>query len=522
MSRDQTSDVYDVVIVGAGAAGCVVAAIAAEAGKRVLVLEAGPERQLSQLYSSQIWARKLKWSGAPVSESGNLKVGHGFNAGQGTGGAALHHYAVWPRLHPADFSIQSDHGVGLDWPISYDDLRPYYDRVQADVGISGDADAEVWRPPGAPYPNEPLPVFAQGEVIRKGFEALGMRTAPIPIAINPTQKGERKACQYDGWCDAGCPIGALANPLVTYLPRALAAGAELRHQADVTRLLHDASGTRITAVEYADPAGQRHRVRGQQVVVAAFVVQSARLLLNSRSDKHPDGLGNKHDQLGRYLMTHPATTIGGLFTEETRPAFGVTGGQLICHDRYAPKRPREGQYGSYQWLIANAAKPNDLLGIANSRPDIVGEALDPFMRRAARHFGTMVAVGEDIPLADNRITPGTGKDRNGMPLAHCEHSIGEATSNMTRAAVEEGLAIFRAAGATDAWAGPTAGMHILGGTVMGHDSKTSVTDPFGRCHGLDNLFIAGPGVFPSSGAVNPTFTVHALALRTAEHMLASA
>jgi choline dehydrogenase-like flavoprotein len=513
---------YDAVIVGAGAAGSVMAATLAEGGRRVLILEAGPERGLDQLYSSQIWARKLKWSGAPVRESGNLKVGHAFNAGWGTGGAALHHYGVWPRLHPQDFTVHSDHGLGLDWPIRYADLRPYYDRVQSEVGISGDAEAERWRPEGAPYPLPPLPVFAQGQVIRKGFTALGMHTAPIPVAIRSAAQGRRAACLFDGWCDAGCPIGALANPLVTYLPRALAAGAELRHRAEVTRLLHNAAGDRVSAVEYVDQHGQRRQVRATQVVVAAFAVQSARLLLNSRSDKHPAGLGNGNDLVGRYLMTHPATTINGLFAEETRPALGVTGGQLICHDRYADKRPDPARFGSYQWLIANAVKPNDLLGIANSRPDIFGAALDPFMRRAAKHFGTMVAVGEDIARPENRVTLASQTDRHGLPVAHCHHDIGEATRAMTRAAVEEGKAIFKAAGAGEVWAGPTAGMHILGGTVMGRDAKDSVTDSYGRCHRVENLFIAGPGLFPSSGAVNPTFTVHALALRAAEHILAAA
>lgn len=517
--NNRNSEHYDVVIIGAGAAGSVIAATTAAAGKRVLLLEAGPERRLDQLYSSQIWARKLKWSGAPVLEQGNLKVSHGFNAGWGTGGGALHHYAVWPRLHENDFRVRSEYGVGLDWPIGYDDLRPFYDRIQAEVGISGDAKAETWRPPGAPYPMAPLPVFAQGEVIRKGFKALGMHTAPIPVAINSSRFGKRKSCLYDGWCDAGCPIGALANPLVTYLPKAFAAGAEIRHRATVTRVLHDGSGRRATAVEYLDPSGARHQVQGGQIVLAAFTVQNARLLLNSRSNRYSAGLGNENDLVGRYLMTHPATSIYGLFAEETQPALGVTGGQLICHDRYADKRPDNKRYGSYQWLIANAVKPNDLLGIANSRPDIYGTALDPFMHRAAKHFGTMVAVGEDIALPDNRVTLAQQKDAAGMPLAQCTHNIGATTAAMNEAAVAEGLKIFKASGAEEAWAGPRAGMHIMGGTVMGRDSATSVTDSYGRCHDLDNLFIAGPGLFPSSGAVNPTFTLHALALRTAEHML---
>ncbi len=516
----QTMDDVDVLIVGAGAAGSVVAAQAARAGKRVLLLEAGPARQLQDLVSSQIWARRLKWSGAPVEEAGNLHVGHGFNAGYGSGGSALHHYAVWPRLHPNDFKTKSHYGKGLDWPLTYDDLRPYYDRIQAQVGISGDAGQEKWRPPADDYPMPPLPVFAQGQMIDKGFRSLGMSTAPIPMAINSTDYKGRKHCLYDGWCDAGCPIGALANPLVTYLSWALQAGAELRNNATVVRVLHDKSGARATGVEYSDASGDRHRVRAAVVVLAAFAVQNARLLLASASDRHPLGLSNRNDQVGRYLMTHPANSVYGMFDGDTQPHMGPTGGQLINHDHYEEKT-KGSAYGSYQWLIANALKPNDLLGIATTRPDIYGPALDGFMRAAARHMGNMVFVGEDIALADNRVQLSAAKDRYGMPLARATHSIGAPTVALCESAVAEGLAVLKAAGAREAWAGPRFGMHIMGGTVMGDRPAESVTDSYGRCHEMDNLYLAGPGLFPSSGAVNPTFTLHALALRTAEHLLAN-
>lgn len=514
-------EAVDVLVVGAGAAGSVIAARAARAGKKVLLLEAGPARQLSDLSSSQIWARRLKWSGASVEEQGNLKIGHSFNAGWGTGGSALHHYAVWPRLHEVDFRVQSQYGESLDWPLQYRDLRPYYDEVQAAVGISGDASAEKWRPPGAAYPLPPLPVFAQGKVINQGFESLGLTTAPIPVAINTQAFKGRPACLYDGWCDAGCPIGALANPLVTYLAWARDAGAELRNRATVTRVTHDKSGRRATGVEYADAAGGRHQVQADSVVLAAFAVQNARLLLASGSTRYPDGLANSNGLVGRYLMTHPATSIYGLFAQETQPHLGPTGGQLINHDQYGDKRAVEGGFGSYQWLIANAMKPNDLLGSANTRPDLIGPALAPFMQRAARHLGNMVCVAEDRALPENRVTLSHQKDAYGVPLARTVHNISPATETLIDSAVRQGLDIFKAAGAQEAWPGPRFGMHILGGTVMGKDAARAVTDPYGRCHELDNLYIAGPGVFPSSGAVNPTFTIHALALRTADALLAA-
>lgn len=521
MQRIPARDKVDVLIVGAGAAGSVVAAKTAEAGKRVLLLEAGPERKLGDLTSSQIWARKLKWGGAQVEEEGNLKIGHNFNAGFGTGGSALHHYAVWPRLHGNDFTLRSSHGKGMDWPIGYEVLRPWYDRIQKEVGISGDASAEKWRPAGEPYPMPSLPLFAQGKVIAKGFNKLGLSTAPIPLAVNSAPYNDRPVCQFDGWCDAGCPIGALANPLATYLPQAFKAGAEIRNDTTVSRILHDEIGRRVIGVEYFDAEGNKQTVYADTIVLAAFAVQTARLLLASRSDKHERGLSNANDLVGRYLMTHPAQTVYGMFADETQPHLGPTGGQLICHDHYDDKTATKGAFGSYQWLIASAAKPNDLLGIANTRPDIYGTALQPFMQKAAKHFGLMNFVGEDLAVAENRVQLSGKKDRFGVPLARTTHNIGAETIAMCEHGVAEGLRIFKAAGAEDAWVGPRFGMHILGGTVMGDKSERSVTDSYGRCHELDNLYIAGPGVFPSSGAVNPTFTIHALALRTAEHLLKS-
>lgn len=513
------SDEVDVLVVGSGAAGSLYAAVAAKAGKQVMILEAGPERSLSDLHSSQIWARKLKWAGSPVEESGNHKIGHNFNSGFGTGGSAVHHYGVWPRLHNNDFNTQSDYGVGLDWPINYSDLQPFYDRIQSHIGLSGDAKAERWRPDGEAYPMPPLPILSQGQVIAKGFKAKGMHTAPIPYAVNSLPKGDRQSCIFDGWCDAGCPNGALANPLVTSLAEAKRFGAKLFHRCQVRRVLLNKRGDKAVGVEYQNADGKIFSQRAKVVVLAAFTVQSTRLLWLSEHEKHPQGLGNNHDLLGRYLMTHPAHTIWGLFPEDTQPHLGLSGGQLICQDGYANKKASQDRYGSYQWLIANACKPNDLLGIATSRADLFGKKLEAFMHNATKHFGTMVGICDDIPQADNRITLSPKKDAFNLAMAMAHHDIDPRVAKLTEHMVSEGLDVFKAAGARESWTGPRAGMHIMGGTVMGDSAKNSVCNQFGQLHDVPNVFVAGPSLFPTSGAVNPTFTVTALSLMGAEHML---
>ncbi|HEY5719371.1 MAG TPA: GMC family oxidoreductase N-terminal domain-containing protein, partial [Gammaproteobacteria bacterium] len=283
----------EVVIVGAGAAAGVFAATLAGAGRSVLLLEAGPARTLQQLVSSQLWARRLRWGGAPVFESGAQPIGHAFYAGWGTGGAALHHHGIWPRLHPDDFRLRSRFGRGLDWPFGYDELRPWYDRVQLEVGLAGDAAAEVWRPPAAPYPQPPLPLTAQAELLRSGFARSGLRTAPVPAAVLSQPRGGRAACTQDGWCDAGCPLGALANPLATYLGAALAAGAELRNDTSVIGLGTDLDGRRVTGVQYVGGDGRPRFQEARVVVLAASTVQNSRLLLASASERLPRGLANR-------------------------------------------------------------------------------------------------------------------------------------------------------------------------------------------------------------------------------------
>src|SRR6266481_2381655 len=182
---DIANEKVDVVIVGAGASGSVFAAVLAKAGKKVVVLESGPDWQLSDLISSDFWGRRLKPAGSPFLLEGKNPYGYVYQAGWGVGGAALHYFANFPRLMPNDFKVKSEHGKGLDWPINYADVAPYWDKVAKDVGVSGDAKAEeIWRPAGEPYPMPPMKTFPAGKVWVKAAESAGIRLVPAAVGMN--------------------------------------------------------------------------------------------------------------------------------------------------------------------------------------------------------------------------------------------------------------------------------------------------------------------------------------------------
>jgi len=515
-----TPEKVDVLIVGSGAAGSVFAATLARSGRKVLILEHGPKREETDWISSQIWGRRLKWGGAPVLTDGRNRYGNNFNSGWTVGGSSVHHFANWPRLHPADFRMKSLYDRGLDWPISYDDLRPYYDKIQAEIGISGDAEAEVWRPAGDPYPLPPLKSFRHADIVAEGMRKLGMRVAPLPSAILSKPYQGRAACIYDGWCHAGCPIGALGNANAVFLPQAVKAGAEIRPSSYVTRVLIDAKGERATGVEYYGPDRRLTVQLADVVVLAAFVVQNARIMFNSAVDRHPNGLGNSSGLLGRYAMTHTGSGVWGLFDENVENHMGITGGLLMSQDGY-PKDARSGLFGSTMWQVGFAQKPNDILGFANARSTVFGADLHAHMRVAAHGLTKILGLNEALPNKDNRIVLTDRKDEFGVPLAKVVHSYDEDALKLWSHVNEEGVRILTAAGAKSAWFNPDpGGIHFHGGTIMGTSSTSSVTNSYGRTHDVPNLWVAGPGLFPTEGAVNPTFTVSALTLRAAEKLAA--
>ena len=515
----RTGDKVEVLVVGSGIAGSTMAAQLAEAGLEVLTLEAGPARRVEDMFSSQMWARRLKWGGPPVVSEGDLVGGLYFGMGWGTGGAGAHWYGHWYRLHENDFKVRSLYGKGLDWPIEYEELRPYYDRAQRYFGVSGDRDQDDWSPPGEPYPMPALPRTAQSAAIKKGFDAIGLRLVPNALAINSISYDGRSSCLYDGWCDAGCPIGALAHPLVLQWPKAQAAGARLVNQAYVTKVTTDQSGNRATGVEYLDAQGGLNVQPADIVIVACHTISNSRLLLLSANGAHPSGLANGSGMLGRHFMSHASMIIYGMFHSETEPYRGTTGGNGFCQDGYDSKEPIAGAFGSRTWLAGQAVKPNGLLGMAMARPELYGEDLDIFLRKAAKHFGNMTVMCEETSVSENRVELDSDQnDAFGLPVAKVINKLPNENAERLEHAKEEGLKIFHAAGTSEVWSGARVPMHVVGGTLMGSDPSNSVTNGYGQTHEIDNLFVAGASFFPTCGAVNPTATLAALVFRTADYI----
>src|SRR6267154_537622 len=428
----------DVVVVGAGASGSVYAAVLAKTGKKVVVLEQGPDWKLSDLISSDFWGRRIKHGGAPFILEGKNPVSYGYQSGWGVGGASLHYFANFPRLLPNDFKVKSEHNRGLDWPIDYKDVAPYYDKVARDVGVSGDA---------------------------------------------------RKA------------------------------GVEVRPWSTVTRVLTNGNGTRVTGVEYYDQKKEKQFQPARVVVLAAWSAQNPRILLNSANGAHRKGLANRSGLVGKYMTTHFASGTWAIFDENVENHMGTTGAQYMSYDRYG-KTSHKGAFGSSFIVAGSALKTSDLGGFANARLDLFGADLHAFMKRAARGLTRINVFGEEMPNIENRVELATDKDEFGMPLGRIVHSYDEDVARVWNANFEEGLKIANAAGAKESWSGrgniPT--IHLMGGTIMGTGAGNSVVDSFGQTHEIPNLHVAGPGIFPTSGASNPTYTIFALSLRGAEQL----
>ncbi len=508
MKAFSTDDVVDVVVIGTGAGGAPVMATLAEAGLSVVALEAGrwwdpgaeyaaDETQMSELY----WlSERLSAGKTPTAFGGN-------NSGTGVGGSMLHWGAYVPRADERDLKLKSDSGKGENFPLDYADLKPFYEEVEGFLGVAGPADYP-WDP-SRRYPLPPIEQNAPGLMMQKGFAAMGVTTAPAPIAaVSRTFAqpgyGDRPACVGCGFCHQGCVYGAKASMDVTYLPRAVAAGAEIRAESFVTGFETGADG-RINAVVYRS-GGVEHRQRCKAVFLCAGAVETPRLLLHA-------GLANSSEQVGKNFMAHMATQVWGTFPDEMRMNKGFPA-TLITEDTM---RPADADFvGGYLVQSLGVVPVTFAKAVARGR-GLWGKALVDYLDDY-NHFAGIGANGDCLPYEHNYLELSDELDENGIPKPRIHFSYGENELRMSEHAEKLMTACWQAGGAKDIWTLQRSA-HTIGTCRMGDDPSANVVDAFGRSHDVENLWISDNSTFPAALAANPALTIMALALRSAREFL---
>ncbi|WP_147675159.1 GMC family oxidoreductase [Numidum massiliense] len=506
------ADGADVCIVGAGAAGGVLAYELSKAGLNVVVIEAGPFwNPQTDFASDELTMTHLGWQETRLVSGGTpLQLGHN-NSGRGVGGGTTHFTGVFLRFHESDFRTKTEDGVGDDWPIAYDDLAPYYDKIEKDIAVSGPKKFP-WGAFHGPYPYpEREPISANAEMFRIGCEKLGIKSVVSPLAINSAPFDGRPPCINRGFCNQGCMPNAKFSTLIHHIPKAIQQGAEVISDSMVTQILTDKKGL-VTGVTFVHD-GQTHEQKARIVILANFVIETPRLLLNSANAQFPDGLANSSGWVGRGIMPHSSNDVYAKFPEEVRLYKG-TPVLATTQDFYETDRSR-GFVRGYT-LHAHGSRPLEMAKGISKAANLWGEQLRRTMLDY-NFYGRVTLVGEVLPNPDNRVLLSAEKDAYGLPIAEVSFSYGPNDLALIDHAVEKMKAIVSAAGGTPEFVTDDTA-HLMGGCRMGDDPKTSVANSFGQTHDIPNLFVCSASLFVTSGGGNPTNTVMALAARTAEYV----
>ena len=518
----------DVLIIGAGASGAAVAWSLAETRMRILCLEQGDwvkptdypsngrdweERQFGDFSMNP--NRRGNRADYPINEDGSpIKVAN-FNA---VGGGTILYAAHFPRMHPSDFRVRTLDGVADDWPVDYATLEPYFalnDRMMGVASLAGDP---AYPPKEAVLP--PLPLGRTGMVLGRAMNKLGWHWWAADSAIATQDYAGRAKCINLGHCIAGCAQGAKASTDITYWPEALRQRVELRTQARVREITTDAQAMATGAIYY-DADGVEHFQRAEVVIMACNGIGTPRLLLNSTSARFPDGLANSSGLVGKNLMFHPYAGIRGYFDQ---PLDGYRGPHIgtWSQEFYETDRSRGFVRGyTYQFVRGQGPVATAMNGMAEGQVPWGKDHHRAYRRLFDRSAG-MVAICEDLPEEHNTVTLDAHlKDANGIPAPRIDYRLSENSRRMLEHAMARGTEILATAGARDIVTTapqPHAGWHLMGTARMGTDPARSVVNEWGRSHDVKNLFIVDGSIFVTSGGVNPTATIQALALYIADNI----
>lgn len=515
-------ETVDVLIIGAGASGAAMAWSLAETKMHIVCLEQGGlMNPLAYPSTGRDWEARSTSDFAtnpnvrglptdyPINEDDSpIKVAN-FN---GVGGGTVLYAGHFPRFHPSDFRTKSLDGVGDDWPIDYNQLAPYYaenEKMTGVAGLNGDPAYPSDNAPRLP----PLPLGDSGKVLAKGFNALGWHWWPSDTAIITEDYDGRAGCINLGACGAGCAQGAKGSADVTYWPHAQRAGVELRTRCRVREITVGDDGM-ATGARYVNAKGEEREIAAHVVVVACNGIGTPRLLLNSKSPQHPDGLANSSGLVGKSLMVHSNHATWGVMEEEIRWYKGPPSLAVCEHWNYQD----EGKdfLGGYSFM-SQGPLPTDFATALVTNEGVYGTRLRKWMAHY-NHMAGLKIVGETLPQEENRVELADEPDALGLPLPKVTFSYCDNDRRLFRHAQAFMGRMLEAAGAQNLYETESTA-HLMGGCRMGDDPRTSVVGADGRSWDIDNLFVCDGSLFPTAGGVNPSMTIVANSLRIADRII---
>ena len=518
----------DVLIIGSGATGSISALVLAQAGLDVVCLEQGnwiERKEYAHLNYDWAWQRQTNWNpdvnvrshpdDYPVdSDSSQVLMWNG------VGGSTNAYGAIWPRYRPSDFRKGDEHGLQPNWPITYEDIAPYYDRVDRLLGTSGLA-GDPAQPTREPCPTGPLPFTKCAQRLSKAFDELGWHWWPIEAGVISENYDGRPACNGCGMCN-GCPRGSMTLNAQSIWPKALKAGAKLQTHARVLRIETGADGRATGAIWKNRITGAEERTRARVVIVAANGVGTPRILLAS------DNLANSSDMVGRNLLHHTLVAAHIYVDEQVDGQVGYLG-SLISRE-FAETDVSRGFVNGFNFNCATSSPSAGELASGWFCGTVApwGEDHHKWLEEHFGHSIGLFAIGDDLPNPENRVYLDHNRtDEDGTPIAMMHYEPGENDRRMMNYMLDRLQDVGQAAGAfkinlqdyrdasgvyrTPAW-------HMIGTCRMGDDPETSVVNGWHQSWDVPNMFIMDGSVLATGGVVNPTPTISALALRAAEHI----
>ena len=519
----------DILIIGAGATGAAASWSLSSLGLRVMCMEQGDFINPANYPTNSInWESQKLGEFNPSPNVRNLKSDYPINDSESpigianynaVGGGTILYSGHFPRFHPSDFKVKTLDGVADDWPISYNDLEPYFSLNDSMMGVSGLTGDTAYPLIEGLLP--PLPLGHAGEVMAMGFNKLGWHWWPSYSAIITKRYRGREPCINVGPCNLGCPQGAKSSVDITYWPAAIKNGVILKTNSRVCKIITN-SNKRVTGVTYFDGDGILRRQEAKIVILACNGVGTPRLLLNSANEFAPNGLGNSSGLVGKNLMLHPLGYVEGLFSKPLGSHLGPQGCCIYSHEFYETKPDHQFMRG-YTMQILRGSGPMEaaLSGLLRNQIKF-GSSLHESVDKTFGHNIGMGLIVEDLPELHNAVTLDNKlKDANGIPAPKISYQLSENSRKMMAHALSRGVEAMKAAGSFKEFAfGPVreTGWHLMGTARMGINPKTSVVNNKGQSHDFPNLFIVDSSVFVTSGAVNPVSTMQAIALYISDNL----